>query len=528
MLGDLGQDGLDEISVDVGQPIVAALEAIGQSGVVDPEQMKDRRVQIVHMHRILGDVVAVFIGLAVDMSTSYPRTGKQCGKAARVVVATIVVGRQRTLRINGSTELASPNDERIVEQTPFFEVLDQSFGRLIGIAALEFDRVRQTAMMVPAHVKELDESNIAFRESSCEQAIGGIGPGAFDIRPVLLEHMGRFVGYAEQIRDAALHAKSHLVLADARLDLRISKLVEVLAIELVETIEGKATALAVHPLGIRQIQHRISFVSEFDPLMLRWQKASSPKPVVQRLIVGPAGSKRRQYDVGRQIFVLTSQSIANPRTDARSTGKLGACLAEGDRRVVVDRFGVHRSDLAPVVCKASHLGHEFAEPHAGFAVLCELEHRRSDWKFALTGGHGREPLSLANRFGKILPASVFQLGFRIEKIDLRGCPGLKQINDPLGLGRMMDSAAEGLLGARLAASEGHHGREPKTPCRAFQKGLAVDLHGISFVHSRVMTSSRFSSTFPARVYAARSAVDSTWDFDSPIWINRWACCAFCP
>ena len=200
-------------------------------------------------------------------------------------------------------------------------------------------------------------------------------------------------------------------------------------------------------------------------------------------------------------------------------------MAEGDGRVVVDRFGVHRSDLAPVVCKASHVGHEFAEPHAGLAVLSEFEHGGSDREFALPGGHGREPLTLANRFWEILTASVFQIGFGIEKIHLRGCPGLEQVDDSFGFGRMMDPAGQGRLGVRvrLAASEGHHGREPETPCGAFQKSLSVDMHGISFVHSRVMTSSRFSSTFPARVNAAKSAIDSTWDLDSPIWVSCSAC-----
>lgn len=139
--------------MDVGQPIVAALEAIGQSGVIDPQEVQDGGVEIVNMHWILGDVVAVFIGLADDMSPSNTGSGDQCGEASRVVIPAIVIGRQRTLRINGPAELASPDDEGIVEQASFFEVFDQGFGGLIGVAALEFDRVGQSSMMVPAHMK---------------------------------------------------------------------------------------------------------------------------------------------------------------------------------------------------------------------------------------------------------------------------------------------------------------------------------------------------------------------------------------
>ena len=133
-----------------------------------------------------------------------------------------------------------------------------------------------------------------------------------DIRPVFLEHMGRFIRHAEQVWNAALHPKGHLVLADARLDLRVPELVEVLAIEFIESVEGPSSALAVHPLGVGQVQDRISFVSEFDPLVLRWQKTCSPKSVVQGLVVGPPGTKRSQNDVGGQIFVLTPEAVADP------------------------------------------------------------------------------------------------------------------------------------------------------------------------------------------------------------------------
>ena len=102
--------------MDIGQTKIAALEAIRQSGVIDPEQMQDRGIQIVNMHGVLGDIVAVFIGLTDHMATSHPGTGNQGGKASGVVVSTVVVGRQSSLRINGSTELTSPNDECIVEE----------------------------------------------------------------------------------------------------------------------------------------------------------------------------------------------------------------------------------------------------------------------------------------------------------------------------------------------------------------------------------------------------------------------------
>ena len=147
-----------------------------------------------NMHGVLGDIVAVFIGLTDHMATSHPGTGNQGGKAPGVVVSTVVVGRQSSLRINGSTELTSPNDECIVEEPSLLEIFDQGSGRLVGISALEFDRVGQSAVVVPAHMEKLDEPNIALGQSTGQEAIGCIGSWALNIRPIFVQHMRWFVG----------------------------------------------------------------------------------------------------------------------------------------------------------------------------------------------------------------------------------------------------------------------------------------------------------------------------------------------
>ena len=48
----------------VGQPEVASLMPVGQARVIDAQTSEDGGIQIVHVHRIGGDVVAVIIRLA--------------------------------------------------------------------------------------------------------------------------------------------------------------------------------------------------------------------------------------------------------------------------------------------------------------------------------------------------------------------------------------------------------------------------------------------------------------------------------
>ena len=59
------QDRRDHLPGDVGQAEVAALELVGQPGVVDPEEAEDRGVEVVDVDDVLDRRVAEFVGRAV-------------------------------------------------------------------------------------------------------------------------------------------------------------------------------------------------------------------------------------------------------------------------------------------------------------------------------------------------------------------------------------------------------------------------------------------------------------------------------
>ena len=81
----------------VGQPEVAALELVGELGVVDAQKVKDRRVQVVDFHGVAGDVVREVVGLAVSDSRLDAAAGEPDGEAAGVVVAAVIGGRELLL-----------------------------------------------------------------------------------------------------------------------------------------------------------------------------------------------------------------------------------------------------------------------------------------------------------------------------------------------------------------------------------------------------------------------------------------------
>ena len=60
-----GQDLVNDLAVDVGQPAVDAVVAERQPLVVDAEQVQDRGVEVVAVGRVLGGLVRPFVAGAV-------------------------------------------------------------------------------------------------------------------------------------------------------------------------------------------------------------------------------------------------------------------------------------------------------------------------------------------------------------------------------------------------------------------------------------------------------------------------------
>ena len=132
----LRQQRLHNFAVDVGEAEVAALVAVGELRVLDAHEVQDRRVEVVHMHGVADDVVAVVVRLAVRGAFSHAGTGEEDAEAARVMVASVVGLGERALRVDGAAKFAAPNDERVIEQAALFEVGEERGGGLVGVAAL--------------------------------------------------------------------------------------------------------------------------------------------------------------------------------------------------------------------------------------------------------------------------------------------------------------------------------------------------------------------------------------------------------
>ena len=158
---------------------MAALELEGELFVVDAELMQDRRVEVVDVNWIADDVVAEVVGLAVGDPRLDAAAGHPDREAARVMITAVVRGGQVSLAIDRASELAAPDDQRVVEQPAPLQVENQGGTRLVDVAGLIRHLCREVRVLIPAHVEELDEPHASFSQPSGEEAVRGERPRLF-------------------------------------------------------------------------------------------------------------------------------------------------------------------------------------------------------------------------------------------------------------------------------------------------------------------------------------------------------------
>ena len=220
-----------------------------------------------------------------------------------MVIAPVVGGRELTLRIDRTPELAAPDDQCVVQQPALFEVLDQGSGWLIGVTTLALDLSGQVAVLVPPHVIELNEADATLGEPARQQAVGGVAAGLQDVRSVKVEDRRRLADKVGELGHRRLHAIAQLVLGDAREDLGVAGQCVVQVVERGDLVEHLPSRAARAAGGVGEVKHRLLAAAELDPLVARRQKTAAPETVVERLVGAPA---REQHHECRQVLILAA------------------------------------------------------------------------------------------------------------------------------------------------------------------------------------------------------------------------------
>ena len=122
---------------------------------------------------------------------------------------------------------------------------------------------------------------------------------------------------------------------------------------------------------------------------------------------------------GRKVLVHTAQAIGQPCPQGRLAGNHIACVHQKNRRLMVDRVGLHGVDKREVIHHLSGPGKEIAHPAPRLTLLRESPVGRGNRKTSLAGSHARQRLVAANRVGQVLVVERGEPGLVIPHVHLR-------------------------------------------------------------------------------------------------------------
>ena len=86
------------MTMHIGEAEVSSLVAVGQAFMVNPHEMKEGGMEIMHMHFVVADDVgAEVIGCSVDQAALDAAPGHPDRETCRVMIASVIVSRQFAL-----------------------------------------------------------------------------------------------------------------------------------------------------------------------------------------------------------------------------------------------------------------------------------------------------------------------------------------------------------------------------------------------------------------------------------------------
>ncbi len=123
--------------MDIGETEIPAGVPECERLMVETEEVKERGMEVMDMHRVLGSGESKFIGAAIDGSAFDPATGKPHGEAVIVVVATVLLTGVGAWcgQLDGGcpAKFTAPNHQCILEHAALLEIGQQGADRLVAL-----------------------------------------------------------------------------------------------------------------------------------------------------------------------------------------------------------------------------------------------------------------------------------------------------------------------------------------------------------------------------------------------------------
>ena len=244
------------------------------------------------------------------------------------------------------------------------------------------------------------------------------------------------------------------------------------SVEIGKHVEHLAAVGARHTGRVIQEKNGVFSGAKLHPLMFAREETGTPQVRKQRLHL--AAALADHDDEVRQILVGAAEPVGEPRAHRGTTRELMTGLHEGHGGAVIDLLGDHRFDETDFVGHRAGVAQLIGNPQAVLlvSVAGEIEDRGSDRQTRLAGGHAGEALITAHTRRQLFVVELFEAGFMVEGVELRGRAFLEEVDDAFGLGRKM---APDLFRSEQLAKGGAAKQAEPAGTRSFEEPTAVDV-----------------------------------------------------
>ena len=381
--------------------------------MIESQEVQQGGVPVVDVHPLVDGLVAIVVGRAVSDAPLHAAAGHPEREALVVVIAAV-----GPLPVRRATELAPPDDERIVEQAAVGKVGEQAGNGAVDLAGGVLERRAEVEVMIPVSVRHLDEAHAGFHESPRHEALPTEGIGAVAAHAIALERLGRLVADVHHLRHFVLHPEGQLVRFDHALRIGARAAVEPQArrVEPLHEIELGALRGAVEERAL-DVRHRRRGAAAAAAGEAGEERSSDPRRLVDRRQERTAecprgGHWRVDDDVAGEILVLRAEAVERPGAERRTDELRGAGVELREGLWMGRQVGGHRVDHAQLVGVSGDLVEEARHPQAALATLAELPPRRDK--------RCPSPAPVSRR--RVLPGVGEEPRLVIEGVDVRRPP----------------------------------------------------------------------------------------------------------
>jgi len=360
---------MDHIAVDVREPDVASAKTEREPRMIDPEQVQDGCVEVVHLEAVFGGAVAPVVRGAVGDAGPDAASGHPDGKTVFVVIAAIGALGER-----GSTKFTGPEYEGVVQEAAAAQVSKETGDGLIDGAGVDAVVVGDVAVGIPAAVAidhgdgEFDEPDAALDETTGEQALTCVGAGVRVGCVETVERLGGggFSGQVEEFGDGGLHPAGEFRVGDGGFEGVVGS----------GRIQGEAVEAAGEAaFGGLESGHGFAGGDVGEGCAVGVEKrrlTRGGQETVAEAVDAPGRDLATiEDDEAGDVSVFGSEAVGDPCAHAGTALETEAGVEEIVGARVFRESGGHRAQDAEFVGAAGDVGEKITDPETALSVLTE-------------------------------------------------------------------------------------------------------------------------------------------------------------